>query len=209
MSEPHRTGVRHLLGLDRSGPPPAETLPAQPLRPWTLPNAVGATRLALVAAYLALALSSRDGRSTGAAAAFAAAAGMDYLDGLVARLTGQYSRLGALLDPLTDRVLIVSGAAVAWRFSLLPRPVLAILAARELAMLVLTQAALRRGLEVRINWPGRLAVWPLMLALFLAMIWDGGVVPWLLYVGLALSLLASGLYVRDAVRELRARRPSS
>ncbi len=204
-----RRGVRRLLGLDRSGPPPAETLSPQPLRPWTVPNAVGAVRLALVPTYLALALSSRDGHSPAAAGVFAAAAGMDYVDGLAARLTGQYSRLGALLDPLTDRILIVSGATVSWRFSLLPRSVLAILAARELAMVALTHAALRRGVELRVNWPGRLAVWPLMLALFLAMVWDSRAIVGLLYLGLALSLLASGLYLRDAMRELHAGAPSS
>ena len=35
--------------------------------------------------------------------------GSDYLDGMAARITGQYSRLGALLDPLTDRALVLSG----------------------------------------------------------------------------------------------------
>jgi cardiolipin synthase len=45
----------------------------------------------------------------------------DYLDGFAARLTGQYSRLGALLDPIVDRLLVISGMVVAWRFSLLPR----------------------------------------------------------------------------------------
>ena len=61
----------------------------------------------------------------------------DYLDGMAARVTGQYSRLGALLDPLTDRLLVISGVVVCWHFELLPRWALAVLAARELFMLVL------------------------------------------------------------------------
>ena len=60
----------------------------------------------------------------------------DYADGIAARLTGQYSRLGALMDPVTDRLLLISGVVVTWHFELLPRWALAVLAAREVAMLI-------------------------------------------------------------------------
>ena len=93
----------------------------------------------------------------------------DYLDGFAARLTGQYSRLGALLDPIIDRLLVVSGVVVCWHFELLPRWALALLVARELFMLALGRYALRRGVELQINWPGRLGVAPMMGAPFFAM----------------------------------------
>ena len=105
---------RRLVGLDRSGGPPPETLSGHPLNPWTIPNAIGFVRLALLPVFLAIALSSKDGQSTTAFVIYAIVAGTDYLDGMVARITGQYSRLGALLDPLTDRALVISGAIVAW-----------------------------------------------------------------------------------------------
>ena len=38
--------------------------------------------------------------------------GADYLDGLLARVTGQYSRLGALMDPLLDRLVVIAGVVV-------------------------------------------------------------------------------------------------
>ena len=47
---------------------------------------------------------------------------------------------GALLDPLTDRLLILAGAIVCWEFELLPRWALAVLAAREALMLLLHAA---------------------------------------------------------------------
>ena len=47
--------------------------------------------------------------------------GSDYLDGITARVTGQYSRLGTLLDPLVDRLLVLCGVVVTWHFDLLPR----------------------------------------------------------------------------------------
>jgi cardiolipin synthase (CMP-forming) len=201
---------RRLLGIDRSGPPPQATLGEQPLRPWTIPNAIGFARLALIPVFLALALSSGDGRIASASVVYAVIGGSDYLDGLVARVTGQYSRLGALLDPLTDRLLVISGVVVTWHFELLPRWALAILAARELLMVVLTQAALRHGLELGVNTLGRWAVWPTMFSLFLAMVSVTWVAEALLLGGLALTLAATGLYLRDARRSLRAKgSPSS
>jgi CDP-diacylglycerol--glycerol-3-phosphate 3-phosphatidyltransferase len=198
--------TRRLLGLDRSGDLPAQTRRGEPLRPWTIPNAVGYLRLALIPVFLALALESGDGRSTAAAVLFAVIAGTDYLDGMLARITGQYSRLGALLDPITDRLLVLTGVIVTWHFDLLPQWALAVLAGRELFMLFVTEVALRAGRDIDIKMVGRWAVWPTMLSIFLAMLTSSWVAEALLYLGLAMSLAATALYVRDG---LRAGRPST
>jgi cardiolipin synthase (CMP-forming) len=195
---------RRLLGLDRSGPPPPETVRGAPLRPFTLPNAIGLARLCLIPVFLVLALGSGDGREALATVLFVAIAWGDQLDGIAARLTGQYSRLGALIDPLTDRLLVVSGVVVCWHFELLPRWALALLAARELAMLVLTQAALRRGLDLSINMVGRWAVWPVMGAIGLALMFESVVPELLLYPGVAMTLAATALYLQDGYRQLKA-----
>jgi cardiolipin synthase (CMP-forming) len=196
--------VPRLLGLDRSGPPPPQTLAGQPLRPWTVPNAIGFLRLALIPVFLVVALSSQDGVDALSAAMFALIGWGDYADGIAARLTGQYSRLGALMDPVTDRLLVLSGVVVCWHFELLPHWALAILVARELSMVALGRYGLRRGVELRINWPGRISVAPLMGALFFAMCGLGVLAEALLYVGLALALVASALYVRSGMAQLRA-----
>ena len=195
---------RRLLGLDRSGGPPPETRRDQPLHPWTIPNAIGFLRIGLIPVFLALALDSGDGRDTAATILFAFIAAGDYLDGMVARITGQYSRLGALLDPLTDRLLVISGAIVAWEFELLPRWALLVLAVREALMLLLTQIALRRGLDLSVNMLGRWAVWPTMGALGLAMIMETWLSEVLLYVGLALTLAATARYLEDGRRAIVA-----
>lgn len=200
---------RRLFGIDRSGPPPEATLSGQPLNPWTIPNAIGYLRLAGIPAFLVVALSSRHGRDALAAVLFAVIGWADYLDGFTARLTGQYSRLGALLDPVIDRLLVVSGMAVAWRFELLPRWALAVVIARELLMLALSRVALSRGIELKINWLGRLAVAPTMGAPFFAMAGVHFVALVMLYLGLALALAALILYVRDGVRADRGRKLSS
>jgi cardiolipin synthase len=198
--------ARRLLGLDRSGPPPPETLSGQPLNPWTIPNAIGITRLALLPVFLVVALSDDDGHSTTAFVIYAFVACTDYLDGMAARVTGQYSRLGTLLDPLTDRALVISGAIVCWKFELLPRWALAVLAGRELLMLILTRIAMKRGIELQVKMLGRWAVWPVMSALALALLTDGWVPEALLYFGLALTLGATAEYLADGWRYLR---PSS
>ncbi|HEY8303073.1 MAG TPA: CDP-alcohol phosphatidyltransferase family protein [Solirubrobacteraceae bacterium] len=203
-----RLTVRRLVGLDRSGPPPPQTLAGQPLRPWTIPNAIGFLRLALIPVFLAVALSSADGIDALAATLFALIGWGDYADGIAARLTNQYSRLGTLMDPVTDRLLVVSGGAVCWRFELLPRWALAVLLARELSMVALGRYGIKRGVDLRINWPGRVSVAPLMGALFFAMTGLGVVAEALLYVGLALALLASAQYVRSGRAQLGARATS-
>jgi phosphatidylglycerophosphate synthase len=200
--------IRRLVGLDRSGPPPPETAAGQPLRPWTVPNAIGFLRLALIPVFLVVALSTTDGTGALPAALFAVIGWGDYADGIAARVTGQYSRLGALMDPLTDRLLAIAGVVVCWHFALLPRWALAVLVARELAMLLLGRYGLSHGLELRINWPGRLSVAPIMGAFFFAMVGLEGLGAILLYIGVALALAATVLYVRDGARQLR-RKPST
>jgi CDP-diacylglycerol--glycerol-3-phosphate 3-phosphatidyltransferase len=207
VAEPPLT-LRRLFGLDRSGPPPPQTESGQPLRPWTLPNAIGFLRLALIPVFVIVALSSRDGTGALAATLFAVIGWGDYADGIAARVTRQYSRLGALMDPVTDRLLVISGVVVTWRFDLLPRWALAVLAARELLMLGLGRLALSRGRELRINWPGRLAVAPVMGSFFFAMADLEGLGEVLLYVGLALALLASVLYVASGLADQPPEQPS-
>jgi len=195
--------VRRLFGLDRTGPAPSQTIAGAPLRPFTLPNLVGYARLVALPVFLYLAFDQPDGRSTAAALIFAAICWGDYLDGFLARVTGQYSRMGALLDPVVDRLTILSGAAVCWYFELLPRWALAVLAARELLTLFLAREAQRKGLELKVNWLGRAAVWPIMSAIFFSMLTGDWWVTALLLFGMVLALLATLLYVLDGRRQAR------
>jgi cardiolipin synthase len=183
-----------------------QTQPGQPLRPWTVPNAIGFTRLALIPAFLVVALTSANGVGPAPAILFGVIGWGDYADGIAARVSGQYSRLGALMDPVTDRLLVIAGVVVDWRFDLLPRWALAVLAARELAMLAIGRYGIARGVPVRINWPGRLAVAPVMGSLFFAMTGLRTFAEVLLYAGLALAISASVLYIGAGRAQLRRAR---
>jgi cardiolipin synthase (CMP-forming) len=205
MPEETRNGVGRLVGLRRGGPEPPQTRAGAPLHPLTIPNIIGYARLGLLGVFMAVALSSDDGREPLSTTCYAIAAAADYLDGIAARITGQYSRLGALMDPFIDRLVVIAGVVVVWHFELLPRWALAVVVAREMFMLVAVLAALRAGLDLHINWLGRIAVWPTMGAVGAALFGWEGFDEVLLYIGIAGSVAASVQYVRDALRELRAR----
>ena len=85
----------------------------------------------------------------------------------------------------------------------------AVLAARELLMLVLSRLALTHGLDLEIKMLGRWAVWPTMFSLFLAMVSVTWVADALLYFGIVLTLIATGQYIADGLRAYRSRPSSS
>jgi len=190
---------RRLFGIDRSGPLPRETRRGAPLHPWTIPNLVGYLRLAAIPVFCVLAFDSGDGRAVAPALVFLAIAAGDYVDGFLARATGQYSRMGALLDPVVDRLTVLAGAAVCWHFELLPRWALAVLAARELVTLILAEVALRRGIEIEINWIGRIGVFLVFGGIFWSMVVDSWVIEAGFVIGVAITVLATVVYVRAAL----------
>lgn len=203
-----RLTFRRFAGLDRSGPPPPETLPDAPLRPWTIPNAIGLVRLLLIPLFIVVCWNA-GGASLTAAAIYAVVAWGDYADGIAARVTGQYSRLGAMLDPVIDRLLVISGVVVCWRFELVPIPLLAVLVARELLMLVGGSYGLRRGVRLEINWWGRWGVWPAMGGLFLGICGARLAATILLAIGVVLLLIATVQYFRSARIQLAERTTST
>lgn len=207
-TERRRPGFRRQFGIDRSGPNPEATRRGQPLRPWTLPNLIGYVRLAAIPVFLYLAFESGDGRDLTAAILYWFIAAGDYFDGFVARATGQYSRMGAILDPIVDRLTVLSGAAVCWHFHLLPRWAIAALAVREVVTLILAQIALRNELELEINWLGRIAVFNVMSAFFWTMVVESVAWDIMFIVGLTAAVLSTAIYARTGLAHWRATRPA-
>jgi cardiolipin synthase len=210
VDEPSRPKLtfRRLTGLDRSGPPPPETLSGHGLNPWTIPNFIVLLRFIGIPVFLYVGFASDDGTTLLGAFLYLGLALSDYADGIAARVLQSYSRLGAILDPLVDRLLVVAGLVVCWHFETLPRWAIAILVLRELFMLGVARYGMKHGLELKINWPGRAGVWFTLGAPFWAMadvrlLALGG-----LYIGLVLTLWSTVLYVRDGRLQL-ADRPSS
>lgn len=79
------------------------------LRPWTLPNLLTFARLVALP-FLIIAIV--EGQHMQAFLIFFAAAVTDFVDGFLARRFGMASPLGALLDPIADKLFLVSAFIV-------------------------------------------------------------------------------------------------
>jgi CDP-diacylglycerol--glycerol-3-phosphate 3-phosphatidyltransferase len=79
---------------------------------------------------------------------FLAAALTDYLDGRLARSRGQVTRLGQLLDPLADKLLITAALASLLQNDVVPAWMVAVILGREFAVTVLRSIAHARGVAI-------------------------------------------------------------
>jgi cardiolipin synthase (CMP-forming) len=168
----------------------SDTSPSDPPRPAervstairTVPNAVTLARLLLMplCAYLLA-----TGRFGWGIALTAVVGSTDWVDGWLARRTGQVSRLGQLLDPLADRLLIVSVAIALVIQDVVPWQAAVLLLARDLVLLCAWPLLKRRGIEPpEVILLGKAATLVLLIALPV------------------LTLGATGLAVADAARVL-------
>jgi cardiolipin synthase (CMP-forming) len=105
---------------------------------------------------------------------------------------------------VVDRLTVLAGVVVTWKFELLPRWALAVLAIREVVTLVLAQLALRRGVDLEINWVGRWSVWLTMGGIFWTLASAAWIGPAMFLAGLAGSLLASALYLKSGLSQARS-----
>jgi cardiolipin synthase (CMP-forming) len=134
---------------------------SQPDRVMTVPNLLSMVRLALVPVFLYLLLGPHaDGWATGVLM-FSGAS--DWADGKIARMANQSSRLGALLDPLVDRIYMVTIPIAFALRGFVPWWIVAAMIARDV-LLALTLPALRsRGLSaLPVTYVGKAATFCLM-----------------------------------------------
>jgi CDP-diacylglycerol--glycerol-3-phosphate 3-phosphatidyltransferase len=167
-------------------------------RVFTVPNALSLLRLFMVPVVVALLLAGSDGM---AAALFVLAAVTDFLDGRLARRTGP-TRIGQILDPVADRLMLSSVAVVLALRDLLPVWAVAILVGRDLLALV---GSVVVGSKIRVNRVGKAATAVLMGAVALIVLRPGVVGEAIFYAGFGLSILAGLMYVRS-LRRIYSRR---
>lgn len=175
----------------------------------TVPNVLSIGRLCCVPVFLWL-LFGRDDRY--AAGLLLAALGItDFADGWIARHFHQESRLGKVLDPTADRIMLGVGVLAVLLDGSMPWWVAALAITREsvvgLSVLALAAAGVRDIVDVKLA--GKAGTFLLMMAFpfFLAANPDGGApwhelarpLAWLTAIpGLVLSYYAAGLYVAPA-----------
>ncbi|WP_024804679.1 CDP-alcohol phosphatidyltransferase family protein [Nocardia sp. BMG51109] len=129
----------------------------------TVPNALSVLRLIGVPVFLWLLLVVR---ADGWAFALLIASGVtDFLDGKLARLLDQSSRLGALLDPFVDRLYLVATVVGFLVRGILPWPIVLVLVARDLVLAAVLPVYRRRGLPPpEVIYLGKAATFALMSA---------------------------------------------
>jgi cardiolipin synthase len=138
----------------------------------------------------------------------------DWLDGKIARATGQITRLGQLLDPLADRLYIAAALLGLAVRGFIPWWLVGVLLARDVVMGVVILLLKRRGmLGLPVHFLGKAATFCLLYAfpLILGGGFDGAVgdvakvLGWAFAIwGTALYWYAALLYIEQARRILRS-----
>lgn len=156
----------------------------------TIPNALSALRLLGVPVFLWLILSERDGL---ALIVLAGSAITDYLDGKIARAFGMESRLGQLLDPIADRLYIVSTLIGLALRGIIPWWLVALLLVRDVAMAALMFTLKRVGIiGLPVHFAGKAATFNLLYAFPVLLL--GEAVAWLRPIGWAFAWWGVALY---------------
>ena len=194
-------------------------------RIFTLPNVISFIRLCMVPVYMVLLLNGYDLLAT---FMFALAAGTDWIDGQLARRTNCVSKLGQLLDPAVDRILMSCGVIGLMLVGRLPVWIVVVVLGRDLMLLVGGAYLLKRYHErVAVIYPGKVATTFLFVGfagLLLNMPLIGGLgwfeaswLPgfgseacswgiWFVYAGLLLGLFTTLYYVLAGYRKMQKAR---
>jgi CDP-diacylglycerol---glycerol-3-phosphate 3-phosphatidyltransferase len=119
------------------------------------PNLITIFRMALIPVYLVfLAYESRH-NSFWAAIVFSAAAASDWIDGWVARVSNKITTLGKFLDPLADKLIVLSALIMLIRLGRCPVWVVVLILARELLISGLRTLAASEGLVIDASQGGK------------------------------------------------------
>lgn len=122
---------------------------------FTVPNLISFIRLCMAPVYLLLL--SR-GENAAAAILFGIAASTDFVDGQIARRTHTVSKLGQLLDPAVDRVLMITAVFGLMLVGRLPVWIVVVVLLRDLLLLIGGAFLLQRyNVRVAVIYPGKFA----------------------------------------------------
>jgi CDP-diacylglycerol--glycerol-3-phosphate 3-phosphatidyltransferase len=165
----------------------------------------------IVVALFAIPFPGHDYWATGV---FCAAMATDWFDGRVARRSGRTSSLGSLLDPIADKLLVLTTLIVLIDQGVFPAWMVAAIVARELLVSGLRQAAIERGVVIAARDLGKLKTWAQAIAagvggLTAAGVWGTRPAWWALLIALVLTWISGLDYARSAPRVLRGRPAAS
>jgi CDP-diacylglycerol---glycerol-3-phosphate 3-phosphatidyltransferase len=167
-------------------------------------------RAASVPAVVGLYVWDFRGHNYWATALFVAAMSTDWLDGRIARSRGRTSPLGSLLDPVADKLLVLSVLIVLIDQGIFAGWMVAAIVAREFLVSGLRLAALERGVVLHARDLGKLKTWSQAVAAALggfaaAGAWSQSIAWWSLLVAVGFTWVSGLDYARLAPGLLRGR----
>ncbi len=137
------------------------TAPRAKLRPLRdeiadLPNLITLGRIALIPAVLAFTARGGPGMAIAACSLFLLAAATDWLDGWLARRMGLVTVVGKFLDPLADKLIVLSTLVILVGADRAPAWLTVLLMSRELAVTGLRAIASQEGLVIAAGTSGKI-----------------------------------------------------
>lgn len=169
-----------------------------------LPNLLTLTRILLIPVFILLFATPTPDRSLIAAMVFIVAAVTDWLDGYLARKSGQVTTLGKLLDPIADKLLVVSALILLVNIDRISALVAILIIAREVAVTGVRAIAAGEGIIIPAETTGKYKM-VLQIVAIVLLILEGTVAEALgnlhlpgiatLYFSLVLSYVSGAKYV--------------
>ena len=115
---------------------------------WNLPNSLTLSRIFLVPFLVVVLLTKFSGREYAGLAIFLAAAATDFFDGYIARRRNQITRLGVLLDPIADKLLMSAAFISLVELQYAKAWMVVIIIGREFAVSGLRAIAAQQGVMI-------------------------------------------------------------
>ena len=145
----------------------------------TTASKITVVRMILIPVVLVLMYVDFTGHMYWALAVFIIASCSDFVDGYIARHYNQVTNFGKFIDPLADKLLVISVMLVFVDFELMPAWVAIIVVARELAITSLRLIAVESGKVIAAAWSGKIKTASTMVCICLILL---GIPQWLNYV---------------------------
>lgn len=180
-----------------------------------LANLLTLARILLIPVFVVLFSSPTPKRSLVAALVFVVAALTDLLDGYVARRRGQITKLGKLLDPIADKLLVLSGLILLVQFDRVAALVAILIIAREVAVTGMRAIAASEGIVLAAETIGKWKMTAQVVAIVL-LILESSMLSLtrplhllgtgLLYLALILALVSGGQYLVNFWRNVATKK---
>jgi CDP-diacylglycerol---glycerol-3-phosphate 3-phosphatidyltransferase len=169
-----------------------------------VPNVITLLRIMLIPVFVMLFFTPTPDRSLTAALVFVIAAVTDLLDGYIARRTGQVTKLGKLLDPIADKLLVLSALILLVNVDRVSALIAILVLAREVAVTGIRAIAAGEGMIIVAETTGKYKM-ALQVVAITMLILEGTALSELgnlhlagtvtLYLSLVLGYLSGGVYV--------------